>query len=77
MLQFVMQLVVRKYIYEKEIDSGTVIGLIAAMSFTALVITLMHILFNKMGLLFVDSEILRKGNDQLLNDLQEGVVILN
>ena len=77
MLQFLMQLVVRKYIYEKEIDSGTVTGLIAAMSFTALVITLMHILFNKMGLLFVDSEILRKGNDQLLNDLQEGVVILN
>ena len=47
------------------------------MIFTALVITLMHILFNKMGLLFVDAEILRTGNDQLLNDLQEGVIILN
>ena len=53
-----------------------VVGLITAMIFTALVITLMHILFNKMGLLFVKSEILRRGNDQLLNDLQEGVIIL-
>ena len=76
MLQFSTQLLIRKYIYEAPIDTGVVVGLITAMIFTALVITLMHILFNKMGLLFVKSEILRRGNDQLLNDLQEGVIIL-
>ena len=76
MLQFATQLLVRKFIYEAPIDSGVVVGLLTAMIFTALVITLMHILFNKMGLLFVDSEILRTGNDQLLNDLEEGVIIL-
>ena len=53
MIQFAMQLFVRKFIYDKPIDSGTVVGLITAMMFTALVITLMHILFNKLGLLFV------------------------
>ena len=77
MLQLSTQLLVRQFIYEAPIDSGIVVGLITAMIFTALVITLMHILFNKMGLLFVDAEILRTGNDQLLNDLQEGVIILN
>lgn len=77
MLQFSTQLFVRKFIYEAPIDYGIVVGLITAMIFTALAITLMHILFNKMGLLFVDSEILRTGNDQLLNELEEGVIILN
>ena len=77
MLQLLSQLLVRKFIYDAPIDSGVVVGLITVMIFTALVITLMHILFNKMGLLFVDTEILRTGNDQLLNDLQEGVIILN
>ena len=44
MLQFVMQLIVRKFIYEEDIDYDIVVGLILAMIFTALVITLMHIL---------------------------------
>ena len=77
MLQFSTQLFVRKFIYEAPIDFDMVVGLITAMIFTAFVITLIHILINKMGLLFVDSEILRTGNDQLLNDLEEGVIILN
>ena len=34
-----------------------------------------HICITKVGMIFVEAEILREGNEQLLNDLEEGVVI--
>ena len=37
----------------------------------------MHIVINLIGLLFVDAVILREGNEQLLNDLKEGVIIMD
>ena len=30
----------------------------------------------KVGMIFVDAEILRAGNEQILNELEEGVIIL-
>ena len=36
-----------------------------------------HWVITKVGFLFIDSEVLRKGNDQLLDSLEEGVVILD
>ena len=37
----------------------------------------MHIVINIVGLLFVKAEILRAGDEQLLNDLKEGVIIMD
>ena len=37
----------------------------------------MHAIINLIGLLFVDAEILRAGDEQLLNDLKEGVIIMD
>ena len=34
-----------------------------------------HLLITKMGMIFVEIEILRQGNEELLNGLDEGVVI--
>lgn len=36
-----------------------------------------HIALTKFGFLFVDAEVLRSGNEQLLNNLEEGVIILD
>ena len=36
---------------------------------------IIHVIITKVGMIFVESEILRNGNDQLLNALEEGVVI--
>ena len=34
-----------------------------------------HVCITKVGMIFVEAEILRTGNEQLLNNLEEGVVI--
>ena len=36
-----------------------------------------HAVINSAGLLFSDAEVLREENDQLYNDLEEGLVILD
>ena len=39
-------------------------------------ILICHMIFTKIGLTYVDLEILREGNEQLLDNLEEGVIIL-
>ena len=38
---------------------------------------MMHVIITAAGMLFVDAEVLRLGNDALLNDLDEGVIIVD
>ena len=38
---------------------------------------LIHVIITGFGMLFVDAEVLRIGNDALLNDLDEGVIIVD
>ena len=35
-----------------------------------------HLVIKKTGFIYVESEILREGNEQLLNNLEEGVLII-
>ena len=37
---------------------------------------IMHWVITKMGFLYIEAEVLRSGNDQLLDNLEEGVVIV-
>ena len=36
-----------------------------------------HLIIVKVGMIFIHAEILRAGNEQLLNELEEGVIILD
>ena len=36
----------------------------------------LHIIITKCGFLFIDAEVLRSGNEQILDGLEEGVVII-
>ena len=36
-----------------------------------------HIIITKVGMLYADTEVLRSGNDQLLDDLEEGIVLFD
>ena len=36
----------------------------------------MHLIITKVGMIYVEAEILRTGNEELLNNLEEGVIIL-
>ena len=37
---------------------------------------IVHALTNKLGFLFIELDVLREGNDTLLNSLEEGVIIV-
>ena len=37
---------------------------------------MLHVIITKVGMIYVEAEILRTGNEELLNSLEEGVVIL-
>ena len=37
---------------------------------------IMHLIITKVGMIYVEAEILRTGNEELLNNLEEGVIIL-
>ena len=50
---------------------------IGGVAFQFLNLLAMHIVINVVGLLFVEAEILRAGDAQLLNDLKEGVIIMD
>ena len=36
-----------------------------------------HAIMSLVGMLYVEADILRNGNDKLLNDLKEGVIIMD
>ena len=40
-------------------------------------VLVIHVLIKSAGLLFVEAEILRCGNESILDSLQEGVIILS
>ena len=44
--------------------------------FTLMSLCLASMIFNKVGMIFIDAEVLREGNNQVLNNLEEGVIIL-
>ena len=37
---------------------------------------MMHWIITGVGFIYVDAEVLRRGNDQLLDNLEEGVIIV-
>ena len=71
--QLYVYFVIRKYLYEEEIELGTsftwifTLMLLSGWAFTFL---------TWVGSIFVAAELPRLGNDQLLNGLKEGVLII-
>ena len=40
-------------------------------------VVLIHLVITKVGMIYIEAEVLREGNDQTLDNLDEGVVILD
>ncbi len=40
-------------------------------------VSIIHLIITKVGFIYTEAEVLRKGNDQILNNLNEGVIILD
>ena len=65
----------RALLYDEDVG-GLVIGYFATMVNLTLSLIYIHLLLTKIGMIYIDAEVLREGNDSTLNNLEEGVVIL-
>ena len=45
--------------------------------FVSVNLVIIHLIISKVGMIYTDAEVLRQGNDQTLNNLEEGVIILD
>lgn len=64
-----------RYVFYYEEPSSLVQAAIFYMLNILLAFTFMHIIVTKVGMIFVEAEVLREGNEKLLDNLDEGVII--
>lgn len=65
----------RIFIYEDQLDSKMALSWLFTAIWQSCNLLLVHIVTTKIGFIFVESQILRTGNEQLLSNLEEGVII--
>jgi len=68
---------IRRYLFHAESledMSGILVSMIFAVPASLI---LVHLIITKVGMIFVNAIVLRAGNDQVLDNLEEGVVILD
>ena len=68
-----ISLVVEHFIWQEQVKLGT---WILCVFYQIVIFTGMHCFINLSSLLYAEAEILRKGNERLLDNFEEGVVIL-
>ena len=67
----------KSILYGNEITALFVIQVLGVCVIQFLQLFTVHIIITKVGMIFVEAEIVRVGNDQILNNMKEGVVILH
>ena len=66
----------RRALFYEEDAGGLVISYVMSVMFLTLNLIYIHLILTKIGMIYIDAEVLREGNDATLNNLEEGVVIL-
>ena len=61
--------------YNEPFDGEVIIKCLMNMIWQSLNLLVAHLTITKVGMIFVEAEILREGNESLLNELEEGVII--
>ena len=65
----------RALLYDEDVG-GLVIGYVLTVVWLTANLIYIHLILTKVGMIYIDAEVLREGNDSTLNNLEEGVVIL-
>ena len=71
----VIQYIGRIIFHEEEVNGHSLFTLIASMVMLAFLLWGMHLIMTKVGMIYVYAEILRQGNEQLLDNFDEGILI--
>lgn len=72
-----VQLMTNTFVYDKNMTGSLIWHCIAATGWQFFSLLMCHMVINAVGLIFVEADILRSGNEQLLNNLKEGVIIMD
>ena len=62
--------------YHGDAPSLIIVYVVLIIPWHTMTIFWLHIIITKCGFLFIDAEVLRSGNEQILDGLEEGVVII-
>ena len=69
--------IARHYLYNESFDIEVVSNLMMNSFMTFIMCATIQIIINRIGFTFIDAVLLKEGNEQLLNNLEEGVVIFD
>ena len=61
--------------HAQDTNGSTISTLLMIMILLALILIASHLIITQVGMIFVEAEILRIGNEQLLNNFEEGIII--
>ena len=67
----------RAVFYAEPLDGKLIFATFSGMIMLTINLLVFHLIITKVGMIYVEAEILRTGNEELLNNLEEGVVILD
>ena len=70
-------LAANKLVYNKDVDADAIIECICGFIYQFFNLFMANIGVNLLGLLYVEAEILRRGNKELLDEMREGIIIMN
>ena len=76
-LQIYIHVFVHYYIYKDEITADHILALIGRCFYQSIALMIGHIFITWIGKQYLRAEVLRSGNDKLLNNLEEGVVVID
>ena len=70
-------MIINSYILEETVDSSVIVSTCGNLLFQFITFVMIHICTTYIGKLFVEVGMLRTGNEALLNNLSEGLVIVD
>ena len=70
-------LFVKRAVYYEDEVSGLIVQYLAASFWVLINVTCLNLVITKVGMIYVDAAVLREGKDETLENLNEGLVILD
>ena len=67
----------KRVIFYNEPIEGKIVTYIIMVLWQSANMICIHLVITKVGMIYIDTEVLREGNDMTLNNLDDGVFILN
>jgi RsiW-degrading membrane proteinase PrsW (M82 family) len=68
---------IKRAVFHQEPAAELASSCVLTMLWLSMNLMIIHLVISKVGMIYTDAEVLREGNDQTLNNLEEGVIILD